>query len=94
MFKIIKAKIVEDYRIFLIFDDGTEGCVDLSHLVGEGVFSCWQDYHVFCRFAIGEFGELTWGGGIELCPDALYLQATGKQPEDVFTNLQNVVENA
>ena len=33
--------------------------------------------------------ELVWGGQVDLCPDALYLKVTGKEPEDVFPALRH-----
>ena len=33
----------EGYRIWLRYSDGEEGEVDLSHLVGKGVFKVWDD---------------------------------------------------
>ena len=45
MVKIAKFKVLPDYKLELVFDDGVCGVVDLSELVGEGVFSCWWDRH-------------------------------------------------
>jgi hypothetical protein len=61
--------------------------VDLSGLVGKGVFSLWDDPHIFEQVQIGTFGELTWLDKIDLCPDPLYLKLTGKKPEEVFPAL-------
>ncbi|MGO9156644.1 DUF2442 domain-containing protein [Mycobacterium sp.] len=69
------------------FEDGTHGAVDLSHLVGKGVFRKWEDYQTFCQVRIGPTGELAWGDELDLCPDALYLKVTGRQPEDLFPSL-------
>jgi len=88
MFRITKFKVLQDYRLELVFDDGVCGVVDLSNLVGKGVFSSWQDRHDFEQVRIGSFGELVWGDKIDLCPDSLYFRATGKKPEDVFPSLR------
>ena len=58
--------------------------VDLSDLVGKGVFAFWRNRCFFELPRIGSFGELIWGEQADLCPDALYRKATGKQPEEVF----------
>jgi len=63
------------------------GVVDLSDLVGKGVFALWSDHHAFEQVRIGSFGELAWGDQIDLCPDSLYLKVTGKNPEEVFPAL-------
>jgi hypothetical protein len=88
MTKIIKVKVLQDYRLELTFDDGVGEVVGLSDLVGKGVFSLWRDRYVFEQFRIGSFGELVWGDQIDLCPDSLYLRVTGKKPEDVFPTLR------
>jgi hypothetical protein len=87
MHRITEAKVLENYRLHLAFDDGVCGAVDLSDLVGKGVFSLWRDYHAFEQVRIGSSGELVWDDQIDLCPDSLYLKVTGKKPEDVFPNL-------
>jgi hypothetical protein len=85
---LIKAEPLAGYRVHLTYDDGATGQIDLSHLVGQGVFSAWQEEAFFNRMKIGEFGELSWGNDIELCSDALYLQLTGKTVEEVFTGMR------
>ncbi|MDI6754471.1 MAG: DUF2442 domain-containing protein [Thermodesulfobacteriota bacterium] len=87
MRKISEVKVLHGYRMELVFDDGARGVVDLSGLVGIGVFAIWRDRRIFEQVRIGSFGELMWGDQIDLCPDALYLKATGKKPEDIFPAL-------
>ena len=89
MIKIVAAKILEGYRVWLRFEDGAEREVDFSTQVGKGVFAPWTDYEFFRDAAIGEQGRvLTWPGELDFCADALWLQVTGKQPEDLFPNLR------
>lgn len=85
---ITKVKVLKDYRLELTFDDGVSGMVDLSDLVGKGVFSLWQDRRAFEQVRIGSSGELIWNDQIDLCPDSLYLKVTGKKPEDIFPALR------
>ncbi len=85
--RIVKVEPLRGYRLALSFADGVEGLVDLSHLVGKGVFSLWEDEESFRNVAIGPSGELLWGEQVDLCPDSLYLKITGKQPEEVFPQL-------
>jgi len=88
MYKIVKLKVLSDYKIWIKYNDNTEGTIDLSSLVGKGVFSLWNDYEEFKKVTIGDIGELKWGDDIDLCPDSLYLQLTGKHPEEIFPNLK------
>jgi len=88
MKKIVKVEVLEDYKIDLTFADETKGVADLARLAGKGVFSLWGDYSEFRKVQIGSSGELIWGDQIDLCPDALYLEITGRHPADVFPALK------
>jgi hypothetical protein len=88
MRQITRVEVLQGYRLALTFDDGTAGTVDLAALAGKGVFACWNDPAVFAQVRIGSSGELVWGNQVDLCPDALYLKVTGKQPEELFPALR------
>ena len=90
--RLVQVRPLEDYRLWLKYDDGTEGVVDLSELVGRGVFAIWQDEGRFRQVRIGEGGELVWDEGVDLCADALYLKITGKRADEVFDNLRMLSE--
>jgi len=93
--KISEAKAVGRFRVFLGFDDGVSGIVDLSHLAGRGVFSAWeQEEGLFERVSISPNGALQWPGEIDLCPDSLYLQMTGKSAEEIFPGLRDSLSHA
>ena len=82
------------YRIWLRYADGVEGEVDLSRLVGTGVFVAWRDRGFFERVHIGPGHAIAWSDEIDLCPDALYLRLTGKKPEDIWPRLRNRIASA
>jgi hypothetical protein len=88
MRRITEVEVLGAYRLRLTFDNGTTGTVDLSDLVGRGVFALWRDQGAFERVRIGSSGELVWDDAVDLCPDALYLKATGKKAQDVFPALR------
>ena len=94
MQKIVAFEVLDKYRAWLRFEDGVEGRVDLSRLVGLGVFAAWGDYAFFRRAFLADQGVLTWPGELDLCPDALYLEVTGKRPEDMFPNLKTLATDA
>ena len=89
MYKVIEVTPQDGYKLALTFDSGECGLVDLAPLPGKGVFAAWNDPEVFRAVQIGSYGELCWGDEIDLCPDALYLEATGKQPEEIFPALKS-----
>lgn len=87
MYRAVVVEARPGYRIWLEFEDGTQGEVDLSHLVGKGVFCIWNDAGFFEQVTVASSGEITWAGKVDLCAHALYLKLTGQQPEDVFPGL-------
>ncbi|MCX5913681.1 MAG: DUF2442 domain-containing protein [Deltaproteobacteria bacterium] len=89
MHRVTRVEVKQNYSLGLVFSDGTRGTVDLSDLAGRGVFALWEDYEVFRKVRIGEGGELLWEEQIDLCPDSLYLKATGKAPDEVFPGLRH-----
>jgi hypothetical protein len=86
--KLIQAKALPNYRLELVFDNGERGIVDLASYVGRGVFRAWQDFNVFEQVHVTPEGAVEWPGEIDLCPDSLYMQMTGKTPEDLFPVIQ------
>ncbi|MBM2840360.1 MAG: uncharacterized protein HW412_888 [Bacteroidetes bacterium] len=94
MFKIKKVEALQNYRLQIEFVDGVRGTADVSHLMGKGVFSPWQDPHFFQQVYVGSSGEPRWNEEIDLDPDALYLRITGKAPEEVFPALKSETSRA
>lgn len=85
MHRIIEVKPLQDYRVWLRFSDGVEGTVDLSGLVGKGVFSAWEDVAFFNSVHVDrESHTIAWDGQIDLCPDTLYAKVLGVDPLTVL----------
>ncbi len=84
----VEVKPQEGCRLWLRYEDGAEGTVDLSHLSGRGVFAAWGDRSVFEAVRISRSGALEWPGDVDLCGDALYLRLTAKSPDEVFPALR------
>ena len=71
-FKIVACEARPHYHVWIRFADGLEGVVDLSHLVGKGVFSAWKSVKFFNQVHVDPKSDtLTWGGEIDLDPDVL-----------------------
>lgn len=92
--KPMAVKPLANFRVWLRYDDGVEGEVDLSDLAGRGVFLAWNDPAVFRDVRLGSSGAIEWGPEIDLCPDAMYLRLTGKSPEDLFPILKSIPADA
>jgi hypothetical protein len=88
--KVVEVEALPNYRIRLRFEDGVEGVADLSGFVGRGVFRMWSEAGCFERVRIGTRGEVRWSDEVVLCPDALYLEVSGKSVEDVFPNSREI----
>jgi len=74
----IQVKAINQYSIWLKFDDNTEGVVDLSHLINKPVFQNWKVSEYFNKVYIdSESGAIAWDENIELCPDNMYLKIKG-----------------
>jgi hypothetical protein len=67
------AMYVRDYVIWLRFNDGAEGEIDLeSELEGE-VFGPLRDKRLFCQFRVDpELGTIVWEDGADFAPEFLY----------------------
>ena len=74
---IIEAKALENYKLFLKFDDGISGIVDLSSFKGKGVFAYWNNYDNFFKFEI-IYNSITWNDSLDLDTLNLYLTITNK----------------
>jgi len=75
---IIEAKPLSGHRLFLRFQDGKKGEVDLSTVKFKGVFAPLKDLHYFSKVTIDrECGTVCWPNGADMDPYVLYSEATG-----------------
>lgn len=77
---IVEARPLEGHRIFLRFEDGAAGEVDLSKLVEfTGVFAALRDPGEFRKVIVHpELGTICWPNGADVDTDVLYSQVTGQ----------------
>jgi hypothetical protein len=65
-----------DFRLAVLFVDGTRGTVDLSELIRSpraGIFAPLADPALFAQVFV-EHGVVTWPGELDLAPDAMYTE--------------------
>ena len=80
------------YRLWVRFDDGVEGEIDLSTRAGRGVFKVWDEPGVFESAVISPHRTIRWSEDAELCADAVYLEITGCDPEEVMPGLRALAD--
>jgi len=80
-YDLIKTDYVKDYKIKLVFEDGTSGIVDLKKIIEKGgVFTELNDQNKFKLFFIHEeLKVLTWNNDIDIAPETLYKLAVGEK---------------
>jgi hypothetical protein len=71
-YNIIAAKPVRDHVVWLKFEDGSEGEVDLASELWGPVFEPLKDPEYFRRLTVAEYGTIAWPNGADLAPEFLY----------------------
>ena len=75
VWSIVRCNVLSDYKIEISFADGTSGVADLAPRLSQGPlgdgFDALCDQAVFAKVYL-KHGALTWPGGIDLAPDAMY----------------------
>jgi len=72
MLDIVEVRHLHDYVLWLRFEDGTEGAVDLrAELWGE-MFEPLRDLAFFRRVSVNpDTGTIQWPNGADFAPEAL-----------------------
>ena len=79
--RIAEVRHIRAYRLELTFTNGERAELDLAdRIVGRGgVFAPLEDIDFFNKVKVDpEIGTLVWPNEVDLCPDVLYSEATGK----------------
>ncbi len=71
--EVVKAKLIKDYIVELIFDNKKKGRVNLKKYLGQGIFKDLLDKRKFKKFQVDpELGTICWPNGADIAPDTLY----------------------
>jgi hypothetical protein len=70
----------DDYSLSVRFKDGTQGVVRLSQEQLTGVLEPLRNRTFFQKVFI-DHGAVAWPGEIELAPDAMYAEISGRHKE-------------
>ena len=68
-----EAKYIGGFRVFLRFNDGRSGEVDLEDLVHKHAFAApLREPEEFSRFYFDSWPTLAWDCGFDIAPETLY----------------------
>jgi hypothetical protein len=71
----------DDHTLFLVFDDGKEGVLDMKPVLEFGVFQRIKDVDRFKRVRIA-FDTIEWDCGVDLDPEYVYEKCVGKLTDE------------
>ena len=73
MVDVTEARYVRGYILWLRFEDGTEGEIDLSGELDGPIFEPLRDHSYFAQFRVNaDTGTVEWPNGADLAPEYLY----------------------
>lgn len=79
--RIVTVHHVRDYILELTFADGVHAEIDFKTKIAgrSGMFAPLHNVHFFSQVRVDpELGTIVWPNDLDLDPDVLYSQATGK----------------
>ena len=73
MFNVVEARNIDQFAIWLRFEDGTAGEIDLSDRLFGPVFEPLRDREYFQRFEVHpQLRTIVWPTGADFAPEFLY----------------------
>ena len=80
--KPTRVEAHEGYQIWVEFEDGVQGTIDLSGFVECGVWNAWEDRSFFEIVRITPYRAIGWGEDdvSDMCADWAYMQVTDMKP--------------
>ena len=74
--RVTDAKLIRDFVVWVRFNDGSEGEVDMSAELDGPVFEPLKDPEVFAQFEVDpDTHTLVWPNGADLAPEFLHEHA-------------------
>lgn len=70
---VVEARHVRDYVVWIMFEDGTAGEVDLESSLRGPVFKPLRNLEFFKHLRVDpELGTIVWPNGADIAPETLY----------------------
>ena len=79
MNEVTEVKPLENYRLFLRFNDGSTKEINFLPFLGEGITKQLLDKKYFAQVNIDEGGGIYWPNGYDACPNFLYEYIEGEK---------------
>ncbi len=77
MLHVVDLRVLQDFRIWLRFNDGIEGVANLSESLDGAVFEPLRDPAVFAHARLDpELQTVTWTNGADMAPEFLHALVT------------------
>lgn len=83
MIRPINVEARPGYHIWVEYEDGVAGEIDLSDVAGRGVFAAWDEPGAFEKVYVSDHRSIAWSDDLEICPDAAYMKITGRSFEEL-----------
>ena len=94
---IIEVHPLENHQLYLKFEDGKDGIIEVSSLVEfTGIFAPLNNLDYFKTVKLNpEWGTIYWENGADLDPDVLYSIVTGERlPQYQLRDIQTMIKEA
>ena len=73
LYRLVEARYVREFTLWLRFSDGVEGEVDLSDELDGSIFEPLEELEVFRSFQLHpELHTVTWPNGADFAPEFLH----------------------
>jgi hypothetical protein len=66
----------DDYVLFIVFENGESGTLDMKQILDFGIFQRIKDYDAFRRVRVA-FDTIEWEEGVDLDPEFVYEKCMG-----------------
>lgn len=71
MNEVVSIKVLEDFQIWMLFNDGVEKTIDFRKFLGKGITRDLLEYDNFKKVTIEPGGGIAWYNGYDFCPNYL-----------------------
>ena len=90
MLEPVKVEARPGYRIWVEFNDGVSGELDLTEYVGKPVFKVWDEPGYFEKVHVSAHRTVAWDDDLEFCTESMYMDITGKSWDELPEHVASI----